>query len=69
MAQLLRVIASGVREVRETQVYGLLAEGPVTAEALRDLLQNTTRDRHEVIIVAGEHPPVEPVALPPALCS
>lgn len=50
-SQVLRVIAAGMREIRETQIYGLLSEGPVTTEALRDLLQNVSRDRLQPVMV------------------
>jgi hypothetical protein len=40
VAEVLRVIATLLRQVRETQVYGMLSEGPVTASTLRELLQH-----------------------------
>jgi hypothetical protein len=43
-AQMLRVIATALRQVRETQVYGLLSEGPVSTQALRELLQAAALD-------------------------
>lgn len=35
--EMLRVLAAGVRELRETQIYSLLAEGPVTVADLTQL--------------------------------
>jgi hypothetical protein len=43
-AQMLRVIATALRQVRETQVYGLINEGPVSAQILRELLQAAALD-------------------------
>jgi uncharacterized coiled-coil protein SlyX len=34
MGEFLRILAAGVREVRETQIYSLIAEGPLTAADL-----------------------------------
>lgn len=50
IAQLLKVIAAGVREVRETQVYSLVAEGPVSVTDLRQL-QTVSRDHLELNLV------------------
>lgn len=49
VGQLLRVLAAGVREIRETQIYSLLAEGPVSVSDLRQL-QTVSRDRQEAIL-------------------
>jgi uncharacterized protein involved in tellurium resistance len=49
VGQLLRILASGVREIRETQIYSLLAEGPVSVSELRQL-QAVSRDRQESIL-------------------
>lgn len=43
--QLLRVLSSSVREIRTTQIYGLLNDGPVSTQALRELLQHVSGER------------------------
>ncbi len=35
--ELLRILATGIRELRETQIYSLLAEGPVSLAELAQL--------------------------------
>lgn len=37
VSELLRILAASLREIRETQVYSLLAEGPVSAADLAQL--------------------------------
>jgi hypothetical protein len=44
VGEVLRVIAGLLRQVRETQVYGMLSEGPVTASTMRELLQKRGYD-------------------------
>lgn len=53
-AQMLRVIATAMRQIRETQVYGLLSEGPVSAAALREILQAATLDPLPAILHADD---------------
>ncbi len=43
--QLLRVLSSSVREIRTTQIDGLLNDGPVSTQALRELLQHVSGER------------------------
>ncbi|NTU80624.1 MAG: hypothetical protein HGA45_14815 [Chloroflexales bacterium] len=46
VGELLRILAAGVREIRETQVYSMLDEGPVTVADLIQL-QSVPSDCHE----------------------
>ena len=46
VGELLRILATGVRELRETQIYSLLDEGPVSVADLVGL-QSVPADRPE----------------------
>jgi hypothetical protein len=34
VGELLRILSTGIRDIRQTQIYSLLAEGPVSVDAL-----------------------------------
>ena len=53
-AQMLRVIATAMRQVRETQVYSMLSDGPLDAPPLRDLLQAAALDPLPAILHAND---------------
>lgn len=46
MSELLRIVAAGVRDLRETQIYSLLADGPVSVADLNQL-QAITKELQE----------------------
>jgi hypothetical protein len=53
-AQMVRVIATAMRQIRETQVYSMLSEGPLDAQSLRELLQAAALDPLPAILNADE---------------
>ncbi|MGQ9548762.1 MAG: hypothetical protein ACUVSY_09260 [Roseiflexus sp.] len=52
-AQMFRVVARDVRELRTTLICSLLEEGPITADRLITLLRQTSDDELEHKIRAG----------------
>jgi uncharacterized coiled-coil protein SlyX len=52
VGELLRILATGMREIRETQIYSLLADGPVSLAELAQL-QTVTGELQERVQQRG----------------